>query len=400
MKKNIYLLITFMVSLFIFCGRVDAAKELVCIYDREKSGIDAKYTTMFIQNKEGKFYYYVMKADAKNIADINRTGWVYYTEVSNKNLGFYFETDYYDSNSKILTACPKYSSVFKKNSKDVTFYDDKNNVLELSEKLSCENCLPYIMGGGSVHEDEISNIRKASWSSKCSYCSGDNKNCIDLYFNETELFVDNHRDKTNSEELDFGIKEIKESYGYVCPPTIYEAYDSFYTTLVAESTHFKANYYLINPKSSLVKYNFPVCTSTSDSVGMFLSCTVHYLYELKLNKKNSVDTKSYDGKPGSIFDGENIDNCKDLIDEDIRKIINDILNYIKILVPILLVGFGIFDFTKAVFSNSDGDMSKHKKKFFMRIVAAVIVFLVPTLVNLLLTLANEVWAYISPTSCL
>ena len=39
------------------------------------------------------------------------------------------------------------------------------------------------------------------------------------------------------------------------------------------------------------------------------------------------------------------------------------MQWIRIFVPILLIGLGILDFTKAVFSKSEDDMKKSRKIF-------------------------------------
>ena len=72
------------------------------------------------------------------------------------------------------------------------------------------------------------------------------------------------------------------------------------------------------------------------------------------------------------------------------------MNWIKIIIPILLIAYGTLDFTKAIFSGKEDDM----KTFINRIIAAVLVFIAPIFVNLLLTLANEVWSFISPNTCI
>ena len=74
-------------------------------------------------------------------------------------------------------------------------------------------------------------------------------------------------------------------------------------------------------------------------------------------------------------------------------------NIIKIVVPIILLGFGIVDFAKAVFSGSDDDMKKSQKNFIKRLGIAILIFFVPTIIDLLLAVANKVWGIISPDSC-
>ena len=70
------------------------------------------------------------------------------------------------------------------------------------------------------------------------------------------------------------------------------------------------------------------------------------------------------------------------------------------IVPILLIVFGIIDFATAVFSSKEDDMKKRRETFIKRIVAAVLVFLAPILVNFLLNIANDAWNWINPDTCL
>ena len=58
------------------------------------------------------------------------------------------------------------------------------------------------------------------------------------------------------------------------------------------------------------------------------------------------------------------------------------------------------DVIKATFSKTEDDMKKAREKFIKRIIAAVLVFLVPIFVNLLLELANSVWGWINPETCI
>ena len=75
------------------------------------------------------------------------------------------------------------------------------------------------------------------------------------------------------------------------------------------------------------------------------------------------------------------------------------LKIIRISVPILLLVYGIMDFVKALFSPEEGEMKKAQQTFMKRLLIAVLIFLVPILVNLLLNLANQVWSTITPGTC-
>lgn len=92
-------------------------------------------------------------------------------------------------------------------------------------------------------------------------------------------------------------------------------------------------------------------------------------------------------------------DCEGLLGEELQEKINSYLNIIKIAVPIILIGFGIIDFTKALFAGDDDQMKKAQKDFMLRIAIAILFFLLPTIVNLLLSIANKVWFQIDPVSC-
>ena len=65
--------------------------------------------------------------------------------------------------------------------------------------------------------------------------------------------------------------------------------------------------------------------------------------------------------------------------------IKAILNIIRILVPIGLVGYTIFEVVKKVINPDDKDFMKH---IINRIIAAVVVFFVPLIVSLTLKIID------------
>ena len=75
------------------------------------------------------------------------------------------------------------------------------------------------------------------------------------------------------------------------------------------------------------------------------------------------------------------------------------MGLIRIAVPIILIVFGIVDFFRATFSDNEDNMKKDRERFIKRIIAAIIVFIVPMFVHLVLTIANNVWGYINPETC-
>ncbi len=74
-----------------------------------------------------------------------------------------------------------------------------------------------------------------------------------------------------------------------------------------------------------------------------------------------------------------VDYCTDL--GDVLYIAFRIVNLIKWVVPVLLIIFGTLDLAKAVIAGKEDEMKAAQKIFFRRVVYAVAVFLVATLVT-------------------
>lgn len=61
----------------------------------------------------------------------------------------------------------------------------------------------------------------------------------------------------------------------------------------------------------------------------------------------------------------------------------------KIVIPILLIIFGMLDMGKAVTAGKDDEIKKSALTFLRRIVAAVLVFFIPSIVGLVMSLINN-----------
>ena len=60
----------------------------------------------------------------------------------------------------------------------------------------------------------------------------------------------------------------------------------------------------------------------------------------------------------------------------------------KIVIPIILIILGIVDIGKAVISSDDKAISKAAKSLLMRVIAAVCIFFVPTIVSFVIQLVD------------
>ena len=116
-----------------------------------------------------------------------------------------------------------------------------------------------------------------------------------------------------------------------------------------------------------------------------------------LAKSNDNDIKSTQFFHHTPIEGDDSDiNCSELFGskEDpgsIRSIVDDILQYPRIIVPILVIALGIIDLTKAVIAGKEEDMKKAQKTFVKRILIGVAFFFVPVIVDIIMSLADIVW---------
>lgn len=99
-----------------------------------------------------------------------------------------------------------------------------------------------------------------------------------------------------------------------------------------------------------------------------------------------------------IFTDE-ISDCSSLIGPNVMVMINTGMNYIKIIVPILVIALGTFDFVRAVLSSSEDDMKKIQKTFVRRLIIAVIIFMSPYFVNLIIQITNSVAGFSNGGTC-
>lgn len=86
------------------------------------------------------------------------------------------------------------------------------------------------------------------------------------------------------------------------------------------------------------------------------------------------------------------------------KYIGWLLSAVKLIIPIIIIALGVMDFMKAVASQKQEELSKAIKTVLLRVIAGIIIFLVPAIINFLFTLVDD-WtkyetAYSECTKCL
>ena len=118
------------------------------------------------------------------------------------------------------------------------------------------------------------------------------------------------------------------------------------------------------------------------------------------DEDSSGDSSSSDG----LRDSVTIDDLQDDMDsfgqpsdcnsilgstqdeESVAWLLQQLLNYVKILGPILVAILSSLDFAKSIIASDDEGMQKAQKKLLIRLILAVALFLIPTLVSVLLNI--------------
>ena len=109
-----------------------------------------------------------------------------------------------------------------------------------------------------------------------------------------------------------------------------------------------------------------------------------------------IDCDTLFGDPKD--DGEKNDIGNDGV-ASISYLINLVMSYVRIIVPILIILLGSLDFAKAVLASKEDVMRKAQITFFKRLIIGVCVFFAPLLVNVIMSLAEIVWEGLGYSSC-
>ena len=365
MKNKVLLIFTIMISSIVCINDVSAATELTCVY--EKGWVQP--AIKFVQLSDGTHKIYTTKS--KKQPEINDSSWKEDSEAKIAS-----ETE--------LNKCPGFADY---SSKKVVSLSFSNPGLDF-KKLIHEDIVKDTTPDDQIINNEVTN---GNWLMGCKYKlfeqSTENENKDDkviglyLYFNNNE----NNNIKLIEEHTLTGNVEVQSTS---------EKEDSNYKWHIIDNDVL-VNRYNMNKgcPTFIYRETFTEGETTKTIYSLNRTSRTHvataYVYE------NGTDTEQNKNN-----DDLNPENCEQLFGQDVVNFINEIMKWIRICVPILLIVLGILDFSKAVFSKTEDDMKKTREKFIKRIVAAVLVFLAPIFVNMILSVANSVWSDISPDTCI
>ena len=183
-----------------------------------------------------------------------------------------------------------------------------------------------------------------------------------------------------------------------------------------------------NSKITLTKYKNPPFDSCPTNVSITLMDEYIYgngAYTVNFNETGCVTSKqcvspsgtgnmsnknTSSGNHGTIYTGNTTSGllkgkkakkskCADALGADLVKKIQEVVDMVRILVPVLLIVFGIMDFGKAIFSSDENEMKKCQSIFTKRVIIAIAFFLIPTVLQIFLNIGNKVWGVIPKDLC-
>lgn len=85
----------------------------------------------------------------------------------------------------------------------------------------------------------------------------------------------------------------------------------------------------------------------------------------------------------------NLNKCEELISDDLKDVIDIVLNVVRVAAPILLIILTAVDFGQIVISNDKDAMPKAISKAVKRAIAALVIFFIPFLVDLIIKWLND-----------
>lgn len=405
MKNNriLFLIIVFLVSLFGFGINVNAAEELTCLYN-EEGGIDSSnYMYLLVQYGDGKIEVY---RNRDNHYDLDAPGWTLFDNYifdssvvkdENGNLPLVR-----DANGNLsVDSCPNPDTL---NNGTLSFYGSYKfgrasvvNDYPLNEVKIPTNLLVKSDSytGGCSKENWLKVINAEKYDGACLYLiPSDECHLIQVNYGTDYIEVTEH--------------DSRKGFKYSAVPyatATYEIEASF-------KNNIKLNDFLgANegncPKKIYVKRN----STSSDAYAIIVNTSVYLNQErgtdayTLINKKgmNPITKEPFVDLDDKLnYSDINILNCDQLFDgdsEELRRLIKTIYNFIKILVPIMILVLSTLDFAKTIFSGKEDDMKKVTKRFVSRLVIVAIIFLFPILLKLLLTIAYDIWGILSPDFC-
>lgn len=345
MKKVIYLVLILLIG--ILASPTVLAKETkngVKIIDND-SPDDNSVSLYCVYN--GDYHILIDKASLEDSGNVEDNIGIF-GDASNATLkkhGFMHTDSSYDCPGRVVT---------NKDNKPIKFGEagdkiDKNNTIIYTLRTGASSCT------GKCDGSQITN-NKDHWS--CTY-TGPSGTLTTKY---DGLYLAYYPDGTFSE---VNASDVSKT----CQDILYNT--KTHSTTIINSTYSK------NPS----QFSF-ACGEDKEDYEYFCSGNCSF------PENNNIDCNNVDkstGGGGSGSGGEEGSKINDFCDEEkVRQVFHffgSLLFAAKVVVPILLILFGVIDYFKAVIASNDDELAKSTKSLITRVIAGVIIFLLPTVIN-------------------
>lgn len=390
MKRKIFLTLVLVTMFFIGSNNVDALSCKVGESGCTKNAIEQEL------NAEGKELACLYEVETNVGTYYN---YIYYDRKSTDQKNFH--ADSFRSIYGTLSTHPEdASNSFARGNLDKVINDYKN----LNENKCPKNS--YLL----IHSNYLTPFACFDNNEECKSF---NEEFVTVYENSSSRLIENNLDKIIFKGSDTYMPYLKKD-GY-CVYTNGTLTDFSY--LVYSIDNKKVMFY--NAIEEVSRYKISLGFFGNEV--SFRDHLIKYSFQNKISNVNSCPSSIYFASNGKnfsssyyftdIFDSNativrtfdlyvpkdndiNIDEDNvgcEIFSDSLRKIINEVMSYIRIGVPLLLIVLLGVDFMKASFSGDEKAISKSKSNAIKRIIIAVIIFFVPTILNLLFNVANSVW---------
>lgn len=163
--------------------------------------------------------------------------------------------------------------------------------------------------------------------------------------------------ETNKTCPDYLNVEIKIGVGLFSNETI-RNYRIFASPTLQDAQNVEAYLKEENKNKNAFKYEYYVLNKTND------------------NKNQMIDSVSTET------------TCEVLFKGDLGEFLGEIFSFIRYTVPVLILGLGVIDFIKGIAAQNQDEIKKAAIRFAQRIAIGIIIFLLPTLIDLILGIAG------------
>ncbi len=381
-NKFVGILVVVILSIFSFNRDVYAAKELTCVY---KGGYNSP-SIMLVQNVDGKLTIYTdddrVGNDQGEASTIKDERWVVESTYE-VNLDKVKESKKNSDGS--LKECPSYYSTPYIGNGDTFRFSDEKGALDfdyqLTDHLEEETTITKTEEDAQQEEKGFTygTFSDMEGVTSCKYQNND-RDWIQLQYNTEKIMLStSYGNQMNNSEgvgsfdnnikIDFDVSNLNIKS---CPMDLY-------------AKHMNATIPDYSGGPSAVVETLDISLSKKTGYDMFMLVSG--------NKKFT---------PIKLLHGDIvIESCEDLFgnDDALINMFKTGKNILMILIPIILLVLGSLDFAQAVFSQNEDGIKKAQSKFIRRLIIAVVIFLIPSILKVILSLANSIWGNIDTTFC-